>query len=96
MARTGRILLLGVVAVGIVLALTTGISGSRTLGQATGYGSDTVPPSQLEIGAPANNASTGGGGGSHLLLILGGGLVIVLLGGAGAFFYSRSRHHGWD
>lgn len=89
MGRLARILLLGVVAVGIVLALTTSPSSSRALGQATGYGDDTIPPSQLETASPATNAS--GGGGGNLTLIFGLGLVVIVVGGAGAYAYSRAH-----
>jgi hypothetical protein len=90
MGRLVRILMLGVVAVGLVLALTTSPSSSRAMGQ-TGYGSDTVPPSQLETGQPASAAGNTGSGGGHLTLIFGLGLVVVVLGGAGAYAYSRTR-----
>jgi hypothetical protein len=91
MGRVVRILMLGVVAVGLFLALTTTASSGRTLGQATGYGDDTIPPSQLETATPANTSSTSGGGGGHATLIFGIGLVVVVLGGAGAYAYSRTR-----
>jgi hypothetical protein len=97
MGRLVRILMLGVVAAGLTLALTTSPSsgsggGGRTLGQATGYGDDTVPPSQLETGQPASAAGNNtGSGGGHLTLIFGLGLVVVVLGGAGAYAWSRSH-----
>ena len=92
MGRLVRILMLGVVAVGLMLALTTSPSSGRALGQATGYGDDTIPPSQLETGQPVSAAghNTGSGGG-HLTLIFGLGLVVVVLGGAGAYAWSRSH-----
>lgn len=95
MGRLVRILMLGMVAVGLMLALTTssssGASNRRALGQ-TGYGDDTVPPSQLETGQPASAASNNtGSGGGHLTLIFGLGLVVVVLGGAGAYAWSRSH-----
>ena len=90
MGRLVRILMLGVVAAGLVLALTTSPSSGRALGQATGYGDDTIPPSQLETGQPASAGSNGGGGG-HITLIFGLGLVVIVLGGAGAYAYSRTR-----
>lgn len=91
MGRLVRILTLGVVAVGLFLALTTTPSSSRALGQATGYGDDTIPPSQLETASPATNANSGGGGGSNVTLIFGIGLVVIIIGGAGAYLYSRSQ-----
>jgi hypothetical protein len=90
MGRLVRILMLGVVAVGLFLALTTAASSGAARGQASGYGDDTIPPSQLETATPANSSTSGGGGG-HATLIFGVGLVVVILGGAGAYAYSRTR-----
>ena len=90
MGRLARILMLGVVAVGLFLALTTAASSGAVRGQASGYGDDTIPPSQLETATPANTSTTGSGGG-HATLIFGIGLVVVVLGGAGAYAYSRTR-----
>jgi hypothetical protein len=91
MGRLVRILMLGVVAVGLFLALTTAASSGAARGQASGYGDDTIPPSQLETATPANTSTSSGGGGSHATLIFGVGLVVVILGGAGAYAYSRTR-----
>jgi len=91
MGRLVRIVMLGVVAVGLMLALTTSASSGKTLGQASGYGDDTIPPSQIETATPANSTGTSGSGGGHATLIFGLGLVVVVLGGAGAYAYSRTR-----
>jgi len=52
-----RVLLLGAVAIGIVLALTsTPSSGSGAAGQATGYGDDVIQPCP-----PGQDTAPGGG-----------------------------------
>jgi hypothetical protein len=91
MGRVVRILMLGVVAAGFVLALTTSPSSGRPLGQATGYGSDTIPPSQLETGQPASAGGDSSGGGGNLTEIFGIGLAVIVVGGAGAYAYSRAH-----
>jgi hypothetical protein len=91
MTRLVRVLLLGAVAIGIVLALTAAPSSGGARGQATGYGDDTVPPRSLEV-ASGQEAGSGGGGGSNTGLILGLGAGILLLGGGAAFAYSRLHH----
>ena len=95
MARVARILLLGIVATGIALALATGTSAGRPLGQ-TGYGSDTVPPSELEIGQPVSGTGTSDDGGSNLPLILGGGVLVIVVAGGGAYAFSKAKSQGWD
>jgi hypothetical protein len=89
MNRLLRVLLLGAVAFGIVLALTAAPSSGGTRGQ-TGYGDDTVPPRELEtsIGETASNT---GDGGSNTGLVLGIGVGVIVLGGVGALVLSRLR-----
>ena len=94
MARVARILLLGMVAVGIALALATGTSAGGPMGQ-TGYGSDTVPPSELEIGQPVSGSEPSDGG-NNLPLILGGGLLLIVVAGGGAYAVSKAKTSGWD
>jgi hypothetical protein len=92
MNRLLRVLLLGAVAFGIVLALTAAPSSGGTRGQ-SGYGDDTVPPRELETSIGENAGSSGGGGGSNTGLILGLGAGIIVLGGGAAFAYSRLNAH---
>ena len=91
MNKLVRVLLLGAVAFGIVLALTAAPSSGGTRGQ-TGYGDDTVPPRSLDVEVGETASDTGdGGGGSNTGLILGLGLGVVVVGGGAAFAYSRSH-----
>ena len=91
MNRFIRVLLLGAVAFGIVLALTAAPSSGGTRGQ-TGYGDDTVPPRQLEtsIGETAGSSRGGDGSNTTRVLIV-GGIVIVIAGGV-VYMYSRRSH----
>jgi hypothetical protein len=91
MNKLVRVLLLGAVAFGIVLALTTAPSSGGTRGQATGYGDDTVPPRSLEVATGANASTSGDGGGSNTGLVLGIGAGVLVLGGGSAFAFSRLR-----
>ena len=89
MNRFVRVLLLGAVAFGIVMALTAAPSSGGTRGQ-TGYGDDTVPPRQLSIGENASNSGGDDGSNTGLLLGLGGGIIV--LGGGAAFAFSKLRN----
>src|SRR5687768_14609434 len=98
MIKLGRILLLGAVAVGIVLALTSAPSFGGVRGQATGYGDDVVQPcapgedtgpggepclKSFEVATPASQTGGGSDGGSDTVKYLFiGGMVLVLGGGA--------------
>lgn len=91
MNRLVRLLLLGAVAFGIVLALTAAPSSGGTRGQ-TGYGDDTVPPRSLDVEVGETAANTGGDGdGSNTGLLLGLGVGIAVVGGGAAYAYSRSH-----
>ena len=90
MNRLLRVLLLGAVAFGIVLALTAAPSSGGTRGQ-TGYGDDTVPPRELETSIGETASQTGGGDGSNTGLVLGLGAGILVLGGGAAYAVSRLR-----
>jgi hypothetical protein len=89
MNRLIRVLLLGAVAFGIVLALTAAPSSGGTRGQ-SGYGDDTVPPRQLETSI-GETAGSSGDGGSNTGLVLGLGAGVIVLGGGAAYAVSRLR-----
>ena len=104
MSKIVRLLLLGAVAVGIVLALTTTPSSGGTRGQASGYGDDVVQPcpagkdtgpngeaclKSFEVAQPASQSGDKGGGDSNTGLILGIGLGVLVIGGGAAFGYSK-------
>ena len=106
MSKIVRLLLLGAVAVGIVLALTSAPSSGGTRGQATGYGDDVVKPcpagqdalpngdaclKSFEVAQPASETGKGGGDDSNTGLILGIGVGIIVVGGGAAFAFSRLR-----
>jgi hypothetical protein len=106
MSKIVRLLLLGAVAVGIVLALTSAPSSGGTRGQATGYGDDVVQPcavgqdtgpngeaclKSFEVASPASQTGDSGGGGTNTGLILGIGAAIIVIGGGGALAFSRLR-----
>ena len=92
MNRLIRVLLLGAVAFGIVLALTAAPSSGGTRGQ-TGYGDDTVPPRQLETSIGETASSSSNDGGSNTIVLVIGALIIVIAGGV-IYIYSRySRSH---
>ena len=106
MSKIVRLLLLGAVAIGIVLALTSAPSSGGTRGQATGYGDDVVQPcpagqdtgpngeaclKSFEVAQPASESKNNDGGGSNTGLILGIGLLIIIVGAGGAYAFSRLR-----
>jgi hypothetical protein len=97
MIRAVRVLLLGAVAFGIVLALTAAPSSGGTRGQATGYGDDVVQPCpagqdslangdaclpSLEVAAPASQSGGAGSDSNTVKYIFIAGMVLVLGGGA--------------
>ena len=84
-----RVLLLGAVAFGILLALTAAPSSGVTRGQ-SGYGDDTVPPREIETSI-GETASSGGDGDSNTGLVLGIGAGVIVLGGGAAYAYSRLK-----
>ena len=88
--RLVRVLLLGAVAIGIMLALTAAPSSGGARGQ-TGYGDDTVPPRQIETAIGEQAGSGGGGGGSNAVIVLIIGGIVIVLGGGAAYAYSRSH-----
>jgi hypothetical protein len=91
MTKIIRVLLLGAVAFGIVLALTTAPSSGGTRAQ-TGYGDDTVPPQTKDVIVGETASQTGGGGGgSNTGLVVGLGAGVLVLGGGAAFAFARSR-----
>lgn len=90
MTKLIRVLLLGAVAIGILLALTAAPSSGGTRGQ-TGYGDDTVAPRQLDVEVGETASETGGGDGSDTGLVVGIGAGILVLGGGAAFAFSKLR-----
>jgi hypothetical protein len=108
MQRFVRVLLLGAVTIGIVLALTSATSSSGPLGQATGYGDSVLQPCP-----PGSDTAPGGGPCLQDLEVASGetaseqsgdddgvtttqwllaGLGLATLAGGGAFAYARLRH----
>ena len=97
MSKLGRILLLGAVAIGVVLALSTSPSSGGTRGQATGYGDDVVQPcppgedtgpggepclKSFEVAQPASQTGGGAGGGeSNTVKFLFIGAMVLVLFG---------------
>ena len=96
MTKVGRILLLGAVAVGIVLALTSAPSFGDARGQATGYGDDVVQPcppgedtgpggepclKSFEVASPAGESDGGDGDSNLVKYIFIAGMVLVIGGG---------------
>ena len=91
MARIGRLLILGSLAFGLLLVigftLTSG-NLSRAYGQ-TGYGSDTVPPSQLATSTvPAGAAEH-----DDLWFFAAGVATMAILSASGGAVYWRT-HNG--
>jgi hypothetical protein len=97
MIRVVRVLLLGAVAFGIVLALTAAPSSGGTRGQATGYGDDVLQPcpagatvgangeaclNTFEVASPASQNGGGSGDSNTVKYIFIAGMVLVLGGGA--------------
>ena len=106
MSKLGRILLLGAVAVGIVLALSSSPSSGDTRGQATGYGDDVVqpcPPGEdtgpggepclktFEVAQPASETGGGSGDGSNTVKYAFVGGMILVLGGGFAYLLSYTE-----
>ena len=107
MQRLVRVLLLGAVAIGIVLALTSAPSSSGPLGQATGYGDSVIPPcppgqdtaldggpclNDLEVASGEAASEQGDGdGGMGTLTWVLIGFGVVGLGGGAAYAYGRLK-----
>ncbi|MEY2478208.1 MAG: hypothetical protein QOG87_3523 [Actinomycetota bacterium] len=103
MNRLIRVLLLGAVAFGIVLAVTAAPSSGGTRGQ-SGYGDDTVPPCredqsgqeasaeclaflETQVAEPASATDDSGNTVEYLIYGVG---VLVVFGGV-TYFYSKSH-----
>jgi hypothetical protein len=101
MNKVIRVLLLGAVAIGIVLALTAAPSSGGIRGQATGYGDDVLQPCQsgqvasdgclesleTEVAQAAGSASDDSG--NTFLYVMYGIGALVVIGGV-IFFFNKS------
>lgn len=105
MSKLGRILLLGAVAIGIVLALTAAPSSGGTRGQATGYGDDVLQPcpagsdvgqngepclQSLEVAQAAGRSGDAGSDSNVVKYAFIGGMVL-LIGGGVAYLISYTE-----
>jgi uncharacterized membrane protein len=101
MNKLVRVLLLGAVAFGIVMALTAAPSSGGTRGQATGYGDDVLQQCQsgqvasdgclqsLETQVAAPAASTSDDSGDTFLYVMYGLGALVIIGGV-AYWFNKS------
>ena len=89
MARIGRLIILGMLACGMLLTVALAFGGGKQSPAfgATGYGSDTIPPSQL-----ATTVSTPSQGGVSGPVVVGVGVGTVIVIGTGGAIFWRKGH----